>query len=313
MGARRGGLRPSAVFVNGSLVIDAPHARRPSYNARVAVKLIAMDIDGTLLDSRWQVPEANRHAVAEAAGRGIEIVLVTGRRFDFARPIAEQVPCELTMIVNNGALIKSKNGTTHLRHLLPREIARQVLDATPQFRTGAAVVFDRPRERQVIYERLDWEDSARRSYFQRNREFLAEVSPLEDCLDEDPIQVMFSGPVDPMREAFGILRALPAAGDFALAFTEYPDRNFTILDVIRHGCSKGAALEEWAGRRGIAREDVMAIGDNWNDRDMLEFAGLPIVMGNSVPELKSLGWAVTLTNDEGGVAEAIRTYALQDT
>ena len=279
----------------------------------MAVKLIAMDIDGTLLDSRWEVPEANRQAIAEAVARGIEIVLVTGRRFDFARPIAEQLPPELTLIINNGALIKSRDGTTHVRHLLSRETARKVLEATPQFRNGAAVVFDRPRERQVIYERLDWDDPARRSYFQRNREFLAEISPLEDCLDEDPIQVMFSGPVGPMREARSVLRAMPAADEFTLAFTEYPDRNFTILDVIRRGCTKGAALEEWARRRGIQREEVMAIGDNWNDREMLEFAGLPIVMGNSVSELKSLGWSVTLTNDEGGVAQAIRTYALPNT
>jgi hypothetical protein len=83
-----------------------------------------------------------------------------------------------------------------------------------------------------------------------------------------------------------------------------------MLDVIRKGCSKGASLAEWTQRRGIKREEVMAIGDNWNDREMLEYAGVPVVMGNSVPELKKLGWPVTLSNDEGGVAEAIRVYAL---
>jgi Cof subfamily protein (haloacid dehalogenase superfamily) len=274
------------------------------------VKLIAMDVDGTLLDSQWQVPEANREAVAEAAARGVEVVLVTGRRFDFVRSVAEQLCCGLTLIVNNGALIKSREGATHVRHLLPRDIARQVLEATPEFRTGAAVVFDRPRERQVIYERLDWGDPARRSYFERNRMFLAEVSPLESCLDEDPIQVMFSGAVEPMRAAMSALRALPAAGQFSLAITEYEERDFSILDVICLGCSKGTALEEWTRHRQIAREDVMAIGDNWNDRDMLEFAGLPVVMGNSVSGLKLLGWPVTLSNDESGVAEAIRTYVL---
>ncbi len=74
--------------------------------------------------------------------------------------------------------------------------------------------------------------------------------------------------------------------------------------------TKGVALKEWARRRGIAREEVMAIGDNWNDREMLEFAGLPVVMANCVDELKSLGWAMTLSNDENGLAEAINTYAL---
>jgi len=279
----------------------------------MAVKLIAIDIDGTLLDSRWQLPEANRKAVAAAVGRGIEVMLVTGRRFDFALPIAEQLPCALTLIVNNGALIKSKNGTTHVRHLLPREVAQQVLQAVPQFRAGAAVVFDRPRENQVIYEYMDWDDPGRRSYFERNREFLAMAAPLESCLSEDPIQVMFSGPVQPMRKLHTILRELPITREFALALTEYEARNFSLVDVIRPGCSKGAALAEWAQLRRFSRSEVMAIGDNLNDREMLEFAGLAVVMGNGVPELKTLGWPVTLTNDQGGVAAAIAAYALGQT
>ncbi|HEX2711345.1 MAG TPA: HAD family hydrolase, partial [Candidatus Acidoferrales bacterium] len=174
----------------------------------MAVRLIAIDIDGTLLDSQWRLPEANRRAIAQAIERGIEVALVTGRRFDFARPVAEQLPGPLTLIVNNGALIKSRDGSTHLRHLLPRRVARQLIQATPQFRSGALVVFDRPRENQVIFEHMDWEDPGRKSYFERNREFIAQASPLESCLTEDPIQVMYSGPVGLMREVEAALRAL---------------------------------------------------------------------------------------------------------
>ncbi len=276
----------------------------------MAVRLIAIDIDGTLLDSQWRLPEANRRAIAQAIERGIEVALVTGRRFDFARPIALQLPGPLTLIVNNGALIKSRDAATHVRHLLPRRVARQVLEATLRFRDCAAVVFDRPRENQVVFEQIDWEDPGRKSYFERNREFIAHASPLESCLTEDPIQVMYSGPVERIREVEAALRALPLAKEFALAVTEYEDRNFALVDVIHPECSKGAALAEWAARRGLTREEVMAIGDNLNDREMLEFAGVPIVMGNSVPRLKALGWPETLSNDQGGVAAAIAAYAL---
>jgi len=96
----------------------------------MAVKLIALDIDGTLLDSRWTLPEANRAAIAEATRRGIEVALVTGRRYDFAMPIAMQLGSPLTMIVSNGAVIRTQDGQTHLRHLLPRETARRVLEIT---------------------------------------------------------------------------------------------------------------------------------------------------------------------------------------
>jgi hypothetical protein len=257
------------------------------------------------------VPEENARTVGEAASRGIEIVLVTGRRFDFARPIADALPCDLHLIVNNGALIKSKDGETHQRLLLPSATARRVLEAMPEFRDIAAVVFDRPRERQVIMERVDWDDPQRGGYFRRNRAFIAEVEPLVDCLNgEDPIQVMYTGPCEPMRQIMRRLEALPMAGEFTLALTEYSARDFSLLDVLRLGVTKGVALGEWARRRGIPREEVMAIGDNWNDREMLEFAGRPVVMGNSVPELKSLGWAITGSNDENGLAQAIRAYAL---
>jgi Cof subfamily protein (haloacid dehalogenase superfamily) len=270
-----------------------------------------MDIDGTLLDSRGQLPETNAQAVAEAASRGIEIVLVTGRRFDFARPIADALKCELHLIVNNGALIKSKNGETHQQLLLPSDTARQVLEATAEFRANAGVVFDRPLERQLIFEKVDWNDPRRGGYFQRNRAYIAEVSPLVDCLNgEDPIQVLYTGTCQPIRSAMRQLEALPIARGFTLALTEYIARDFSILDVLQLGVTKGVALKEWTRRRGIAREEVMAIGDNWNDREMLEFAGLPVVMANCVEELKSFGWRMTSSNDDNGLAEAISTYAL---
>jgi Cof subfamily protein (haloacid dehalogenase superfamily) len=275
----------------------------------MGIRLIALDIDGTLLDSRSRLPEANRRAVMDAAARGIEIVLVTGRRYDFAMPVARQIPCPLTLIVNNGAMVKSSDGVTRMVRQLPVGVASRVLEATPQFRDMAAVCFDRPRDNQLIFERIDWDDPLRRGYFERNKEFIAEISPLLDCLTEDPIQVMFTGSVSRSRDLETLLVQLHFASEYSLATTVYASRDFGMVDVIPPGCSKGATLAEWVRSRGWSRQDVMAIGDNLNDREMLEYAGLPIVMGNSVPELKSLGWHETLTNDAGGVAAAIETYA----
>jgi hypothetical protein len=274
------------------------------------IRLIALDVDGTLLDSRWQVPEANRIAIERAVARGIEVALVTGRRFEFARQVIGALPDPLTLIVNNGALVKTRQGDTLVSHLLPRDVARQVLDATRAFRHAAAVVFDRVREGQVIFERIDWEDRRTRSYALRNREFVLEVAPLEDCLTEDPVQLMFNGPFAVMRQLLGELRLLPFADRFAISVTEYESRDFAMVDVVRAGCSKGATLVEWAAGRGVTRDDVIAIGDNHNDREMLEFAGCAVVMGNAVAELKALGWPVTGTNDEAGVAAALEAFVL---
>jgi hydroxymethylpyrimidine pyrophosphatase-like HAD family hydrolase len=216
------------------------------------------------------------------------------------------------MIVNNGALIRSNDGRTHLRHLLPQRTAEQVLHLTEAWREGAAVIFDRPAENQLMLERLDPDDSLRYAYYSRNKEFIGLANPLETCLTEDPIQVMLSGKVSPMREAERALRAAPFADAYALAVTCYESKDFGMIDVLNPICSKGSSLAEWATLRGFAREEVMAIGDNHNDLEMLTFAGIPVVMGNSVPELKTYGWHETGTNDENGVARAIEQFALRE-
>jgi len=276
------------------------------------VKLIALDIDGTLLDSRWTLPEANRVAIAEATRRGIEVALVTGRRYDFAMTIAVQIGAPLTMIVSNGAIIRTQDGETRLRHLLSRDTAARVLEITRPWRNSAAVIFDRPRENQVILEIVATDDPIRSAYYARNKEFIGQAVPLESCLTEDPLQVMLSGKVDSMREVEGVLRAAEAAEGFKVASTVYESRDFSMIDVIHPQCSKGAALAEWATLRGLNRKEVMAIGDNHNDLEMLSFAGVPVVMGNCVPELRNFGWHETASNDHNGVAAAIELFALRE-
>jgi len=94
--------------------------------------------------------------------------------------------------------------------------------------------------------------------------------------------------------------------------TAYAIKDFAMIDVIPQGCSKGSTLAEWAALRGVAREEILAVGDNHNDLEMLSFAGIPVVMGNSVAELKTYGWHETGTNDENGVALAIEKFALRE-
>ena len=272
------------------------------------IRLIALDIDGTILDSEGRIPAANRDAIARAIDAGVEVALATGRRYDFARSIFEKLPSPLTLILSNGAIVKTRDGETRMRSLLPRDTARAVLADVPEHRASAAVVFDRPREGQVVFEAIDWDHPRHHRFFAANRPFLRESVPLEDCLTEDPIQVMFSGGCVEMRGLFERLQG--AAAEYSVALTEYEHRDFSMVDVVRAGCSKGSALRAWSEHRGLARAEVMAMGDNLNDLQMLEFAGTAVLMGNALPELKARGWAVTGTNDEAGVARAIERYIL---
>ena len=274
------------------------------------LRLLAMDIDGTLLDSLGRLPDARRDAIAEVAVRGLEIALATGRSFHFTKPIADLLPIPLTLVVNNGAVVKRKTGETEIRTLLSREAAQIVLAETRHLEDSVAVVFDRPDERQIVFERMDWSHPNRRGYYEKNKAFIAEApAPLADMLTEDPVQVMFNGRVDPMRDLAAALRALPSADQFSVAVTEYVHRDFSLVDLNGAGCSKGSTLARWAGMRGLTRDEVMAVGDNLNDVEMLDFAGTAIVMGNATDAVKE-GRTVTGTNDEGGLADAIRRYAL---
>jgi 5-amino-6-(5-phospho-D-ribitylamino)uracil phosphatase len=271
------------------------------------IRLLAIDIDGTLLDSRGRLPDGHREALIEASAAGVEIALVTGRSFHFTRAVVERLPLPLTLIVNNGAVVKRKDGATELRHVLAREVARRILDETGHLEDSVAIVFDRPDERQIVFQRMDWSHPNRRGYYEKNKAFIAgTTSPLRDMLTEDPIQVMFNGSVEPMRALVASLRAMPIADRFSAAITEYVTRDFSLVDVNGPGCSKGTTLKTWVERRGWRSADVAAFGDNLNDVEMLDYAGTAYVMGNAVGALKSRGYRETASNDEDGLALAIR-------
>jgi Cof subfamily protein (haloacid dehalogenase superfamily) len=272
------------------------------------IRLIGIDVDGTLLDGAGRMPEANRAAIHEAVARGVHVALVTGRSYPFARPVAEPLPDSVSLIVSNGAIERAMDGSTLARRLLPRDVARAVLGATRPFRDVAALVFDRDADRQIVYESMDWDHPGRKAYWARNRSRIARSQPLEEALVEDPIQVMFNGGCRAMR---GLAASLGGeAREYALSITEYEHRDFTLLDVTAPAATKGRALAWRARQLGLGRDEVMAVGDNLNDLEMLEFAGTPVVMENGVAELKTRGWHITGHQDEAGLAQAIERFAL---
>ena len=270
------------------------------------IRLIGIDIDGTLLDSRGQMPAANREAIHEAVAAGVHVALVTGRSYPFARPVADPLPPAVTLIVSNGAIERAMDGGTLARRLLDRRVAHAVLDVTRPYRDAAALIFDRDAERQVVFETMDWEQPNRKGYWSRNQSLIDRAVPLELALTEDPIQVMFNGGVLQMRalaEALGT-----AAREYAVSLTEYEHRDFSLIDVTSPQATKGRALAWRAEQLGLSRDEVMAVGDNFNDLEMLEFAGTPVVMGNAVAPLRERGWHVTAGQDEAGLAQAIRRF-----
>jgi Cof subfamily protein (haloacid dehalogenase superfamily) len=269
------------------------------------IRLIAIDIDGTLLDSKVEVSPANLNALRRAHGAGVEIALVTGRRHRFALPVAESLGFDLCLISSNGALTRSTRGELFHRDLLPRTTAIKLCEHMRQFREHTVLTFDHEGIGAIVCENHEQLYGVIQRWMEKNAPYIEYVSPIEKALTEDPIQAMFCGPIELMLRAQQQLLACDFAAQFTLLRTQYDARNLCILDILNAGCSKGHALERWANYRGIDRSEVMAIGDNYNDVEMLTFAGHPVIMGNASDDLKQNGWTVTLHNDESGVAAAI--------
>jgi len=269
------------------------------------IRLIAIDIDGTLLDSKVEVSQANLDALRQAHQAGIEIVLGTGRRHKFALPIAESLGFDLWLISSNGAVTRSTSGEMFHRDLLPKHTAVKLCRYMQEFRNHTVLTFDREGMGGIVCESYEHLYGVIQRWMEKNAPFIEYVSPIEEALTEDPIQAMFCGPIELMEDAQKRLLACDFRGEFTLLRTQYEARNLCIVDILNAGCSKGHALERWARYCGFDRSEVMAIGDNYNDIEMLNFAGHPVIMGNASDDLKQNGWAVTLHNDESGVAAAI--------
>jgi hydroxymethylpyrimidine pyrophosphatase-like HAD family hydrolase len=279
----------------------------------VSIRLIAIDIDGTLTRSTGpEISARNRAALRAAEAAGIEIVISTGRREAFARPLIAPVGLsgESVMISSNGAVVRGFDGKLLDRRFLPVETARGLCAALRGYGT-LVFTFDREGAGCMVIENLQQLHARIDRWVEANRPYLLEVGPIERAFDggEEPIQGMICGGVAEMLGAEQDLLLTDLADQIATHRTEYVARNLSILDLLPPGCSKGTALDCVARQRGLRREQVMAIGDNLNDLDMLEYAGRPVVMANANAEVLALaeirGWQRTASNDDDGVALAI--------
>jgi len=273
--------------------------------SKASIRLLATDIDGTLLNPQFQISEGDLAALRRAHAAGMEIVLVTGRRHTFALPIAQQLGFDLWLISSNGAVTRSLSGETFHRDLMPAEICRQLCEAMILFRGNTVLTFDKEVKGAIVLEHLDEIGASIRRWLEKNMEFIEFVVPIERALVSDPVQTMFCGTMARMSLALEALKGTGLMDKITVLRTEYPVRDLSMIDVLNSGCSKGHALERWARHRGFHRDEVMAVGDNHNDVEMLEFAGHPVIMGNACEELRARGWRVTLGNEACGVAAAL--------
>src|SRR5215472_13730305 len=166
-----------------------------------SVRLLATDIDGTLLNPEFQISEADLNALRRAHSAGIEIVLVTGRRHTFALPIARQLGFDLWLISSNGAVTRSLSGETFHRDMMPAETCRRLCAAMQEFRGHTVLTFDKETKGAIVLERLDELGPSIRRWLEKNMDYIEFVVPIEKALVTNPVQAMFCGTTARMSAA----------------------------------------------------------------------------------------------------------------
>ncbi len=289
--------------------------RRPEHWPPVA--LVAFDIDGTLMPSEGPcMSERTMQTLREAVAAGVEVCIATGRRAAYAMPLLHPIGLapETVLISSNGASTRDFAGNLMDRFYLELDTARALCGEMRPFGGTMVFTFDtgmHAHQRDLVLESMDRLHDRIALWVEANREHIEQVDPLERVFDrgEPPMQGMICGTVAEMAAAEQHLLSTRYAAEIEMQRTEYVERDLSILDILPLGCNKGVALAKLAAARGIPREAVMAVGDNWNDLEMLRWAGQPVLMGNAASGLRkeaaSSGWYVTATNDEDGAALAL--------
>ena len=274
-------------------------------------RLVAVDLDGTLLSSTRDIAEENRQALAACVDAGVAVAIITGRRFPSARPYVAKLPIDPFVGANSGAIIKNGIAGRLLRVcLLPRDVAEAVLDIATEAGIEP-IVHDGPNGEGHLILR---EDARVLPHVGR---YLSQTIPPPIwvpslVLKRDPVQIGFAAELTEIREFTEHLTRALSVASVSIIKTEYPNEDLALLDVLAADANKASALKFLSTLMGVSMSETLAIGDNWNDLDMLEAAGLGVVMANAVEELIEKEFAQTATNDEAGVAKAIHRYVLKD-
>jgi hypothetical protein len=275
-------------------------------------RLLALDIDGTLLRTDKTLSARTRSAVEAARARGVHLVLVTGRRYPSARRVAEDLGGDVPLVLHNGALILEVDGgdVSILRcRPLPRALALETVAVGRRHGADPVVHCGQRGEGRLLVHDGPYSSTLLAYYLDKSHPDVTACVAFEQALTDDPLQVMFGGRLEDMA---ALLPALQGAlgRRVKIERTVYPAQGVALLDVLERSVGKAEALAFLQARWDVSSAQTVAIGDNWNDREMLERAGLGLVMGNADPDMRALGLPVLPTSDEDGVAVAIEQYVL---
>ena len=289
-------------------------------------KLVAIDLDGTLLNSLGEVTENTKEALLEAKRQGVEIVLASGRPISSTRSLAVELGVDNYIISGNGAVIYDiKNEETIYDKFLSKE---QVLEVA-RICEENSIFYNVYTEEEVITKSLSYNvlfyHKENIKKIEEKRTHINVVQDTKKYIEESEKDRFLKVTVcDESKMIFnGIIRKLREIGNIDILNVEHMSRKrfnigteimsieYHYTEITNENVNKWTAIEHLIEKLNIKKDEVVAIGDNINDREMVENAGLGVVMGNSNPVMKELADVIVSDNDSDGVCEAFEKYILE--
>ncbi|MFZ5597149.1 MAG: Cof-type HAD-IIB family hydrolase [Bacillota bacterium] len=266
-------------------------------------KMIATDLDDSLLDDSFRISAENREAIFRASREGIRVVLATGRMYRSALPYALELGLDTPLITYQGAYVRpARSGEVLYHRPVPLELALEVLERLAPLGYHVNIYIDD----SLLVEELSGETRIYRSISG------VEAVPVGNLVDylgrvrREPTKVLVVAPEEKINELQDKMKA--CFGDRLYITKSKP----IFLEFMHPEATKGRALEAVAGRYGIGMENIIAVGDSYNDLDMLERAGLGVAVANAGEEIRRRAGFVTTSNNSGGVAWVIRKFIFNE-
>jgi len=266
----------------------------------LTIRLVAMDLDDTLLRDDWTISPRVVKAIQKAQAQGVKVTIATGRMPISTRPYAKQLGLDVPVITYHGAMTQQAiSGEIIFRRVIPSAIASEIIQDVCRQGIYAQIYL---KDRVITQTLNEWSQE-----YARIASVRIEEADLSNLLSQEPE---------------GVEKILCIAGESDLdQLAPFLSQRYGnkvhitkskphFLEIIEGSVNKGVALAALANRFGIQQQDVMAIGDSFNDLEMIQYAGLGVAMGNARPEIKEQADIVTVTNEEDGVAEAIERFVL---
>jgi len=269
------------------------------------IKLIVIDLDGTLLDTKKNISEENKKAIKAAVERGVKVTIFTGRNYHSAKRYLEELNLDIPVTFQNGAFIMDFKSKKVIREIyLDSEVALKVIEGARREGVFYILYRDFLSEKDMVIDKRYY--GPYEFYLKQNKRRIIFSNDVLNCLSSTVAEVALIGEEEKVKKAVQLVK-----GGDASVIKSTTLQNHTFYEIFGPNCSKAIALQILENYFKVTKDEVMFIGDGYNDIEIMKIVGFPVAMENASEDVKRYAKFITKSNEENGVAYAIEKFVLK--